>query len=81
MKKRVKFGKIEGPRYIGISKKYNVTWYPGVVGFEGKTVVKYDMKGRSAEDLMGFASNMRRYEEPDDVVVLTSANFDEKVVE
>ena len=38
------------------------------------------MQGRSAEDIMAFASNMRQHEEPDSVIILNSANFDEIVI-
>ena len=33
MKKKVKFGKLEGPRFQTLAKKFGITWYPGVVGF------------------------------------------------
>ena len=86
MKKKVKFGKIEGPKHQDFAKRFGVTWYPNVVGFEKgiKTelkAIKYDMKGRAADNIVAFAKDMKRYEMTDDVIELTEANFDEKVFE
>ena len=39
------------------------------------------MKGRAAEDIMAFATDMKRFEESDDVINLTEANFDELVLD
>lgn len=66
LKGRVKFGRINGPKHQSFAKRFGVNWYPGVIGFGrgAKTeaaAVRYDMRGRSAEDLMAFASDMKRF--------------------